>query len=177
MTRKSTRTRKNDSPKDISGVEECIANNWKGNFNIKRPFHFNQKHLACYERIKQDDTNMVFIDGPAGSAKTYLAVLAALELIKEKKIENVMYIRSVIESASRSIGALPGEVDDKFSPYAMPLLEKVKEVTSDSTCEMLKTNGIIQAIPVNFVRGLTFNNTFVIVDEIQNLTLVKLLLF
>lgn len=174
MTRKSTRPRKTDSTRDTSTVEECIASNWMSNFNIKRPFHFNQKHLACYERIKQDDTNMVFIDGPAGSAKTYLAVLAALELIKEKKIENVMYIRSVIESASRSIGALPGEVDDKFSPYAMPLIEKVREVTSDSTCEMLKTNGIIQAIPVNFVRGLTFNNTFVIVDEIQNLTLSEI---
>jgi phosphate starvation-inducible PhoH-like protein len=113
----------------------------------------------------------VFVDGPAGSAKSYIAVLAGLELIKDQKTRGITYIRSVIESASRSIGALPGEVDDKFLPYAMPLIEKVKEITSDSTCETLKSSGIIQAIPVNFVRGLTFNDTVVVVDEIQNLTM------
>ena len=154
----------------LAGIESGMAATFSYNFKIKKPFHFNENHKAFYDSIKCDDTNMTFVDGPAGSAKSYIAVLAALELFKEKKIKNIIYIRSVIESASRSIGSLPGEVDDKFLPYAMPLLEKVKEITDDATCLQLKTANIISAIPVNFCRGLTFNDSMVIIDEAQNLT-------
>jgi len=154
----------------LAGIESGMAATFSYNFKIKKPFHFNENHKAFYDSIKCDDTNMTFVDGPAGSAKSYIAVLAALELFKDKKIKNIIYIRSVIESASRSIGSLPGEVDDKFLPYAMPLLEKVKEITDDATCLQLKTANIISAIPVNFCRGLTFNDSMVIIDEAQNLT-------
>lgn len=154
----------------LAGIESGMAATFSYNFKIKKPFHFNENHKGFYDSIKCDDTNMTFVDGPAGSAKSYIAVLAALELFKEKKIKNIIYIRSVIESASRSIGSLPGEVDDKFLPYAMPLLEKVKEITDDATCLQLKTANIISAIPVNFCRGLTFNDSMVIIDEAQNLT-------
>jgi len=153
-----------------SSIESSIALNFCFNFKIKKPFHFNEAHKAFYDTIKADDTTMVFVDGPAGSAKSYIAVLAALELFKDKKIKHINYIRSVIESASRSIGALPGEVDDKFLPYAMPCLEKVREITDDSTCLQLRNANVISATPVNFVRGLTFNDSVVIVDEAQNLT-------
>lgn len=155
---------------DCNGIDTELSANFSYNFKIKKPFHFNTLHKEFYDSIKNESTNMSFVDGPAGSAKSYIAVLAALELFKEKKIKNIIYIRSVIESASRSIGALPGEVDDKFLPYAMPLLEKVKEITDDATCLQLKNANIISAIPVNFCRGLTFNDTVVIVDEAQNLT-------
>lgn len=154
----------------LAGIESGMAATFSYNFKIKKPFHFNENHKGFYDSIKCDDTNMTFVDGPAGSAKSYIAVLAALELFKDKKIKNIIYIRSVIESASRSIGSLPGEVDDKFLPYAMPLLEKVKEITDDATCLQLKTANIISAIPVNFCRGLTFNDSMVIIDEAQNLT-------
>jgi phosphate starvation-inducible PhoH-like protein len=155
---------------DSTNIESSIALNFCFNFKIKKPFHFNEAHKAFYDTIKADDTTMVFVDGPAGSAKSYIAVLAALELFKDKKIKHINYIRSVIESASRSIGALPGEVDDKFLPYAMPCLEKVREITDDSTCLQLRNANVISATPVNFVRGLTFNDSVVIVDEAQNLT-------
>lgn len=170
MPREKARKRKTVGLDELEDLESSIQNNWLYNFKVKKPFHFNNNHMQFYECIKQENTNMVFIDGPAGCAKTYIAVLAALELIKEQKTRGITYIRSVIESASRSIGALPGEVDDKFLPYAMPLIEKVKEVTDDSTCAMLQQNNIIHAVPVNFVRGLTFNDSVVIVDEAQNLT-------
>jgi len=154
----------------LAGIESGMAATFSYNFKIKKPFHFNETHKAFYDSIKCDDSNMSFVDGPAGSAKSYIAVLAALELFKDKKIKNIIYIRSVIESASRSIGSLPGEVEDKFLPYAMPLLEKVKEITDDATCLQLKAANIISAIPVNFCRGLTFNDSMVIIDEAQNLT-------
>ena len=171
MTHKSpARKRKTAGLDELSDIENSIQKNWLFNFKIKKPFYFNTSHRAFYECIKREETNMVFVDGPAGSAKSYIAVLAGLELIKDQKTKGITYIRSVIESASRSIGALPGEVDDKFLPYAMPLLEKVKEVTDYGTCDLLQANNIIHAVPVNFVRGLTFNDSIVIVDEAQNLT-------
>ena len=158
-----------------NSIENSIEANFViSSFKIKKPFHFNEKHKSFYDCIKDDETNMAFVDGPAGSAKSYIAVLGALELFKEKKIKHITYIRSVIESASRSIGALPGEIDDKFSPYAMPLIEKVKEITDDSTAIILKDGNVISAIPVNFVRGLTFNDSVVIVDEVQNMTLEEI---
>ena len=113
---------------------------------------------------------MGFVDGPAGSMKTYIAVYAGLELIKQEEFQRMVYIRSVTESAERSLGSLPGEIDDKFSPYAIPLEEKVTEITDSGTYSMLKQKGVVEAIPVNFVRGLTFNNSLVIVDEAQNLS-------
>lgn len=174
MTRKVARKRKTAGLEEVSEIEASFQKNWILDFKIKKPFHFNTNHQQFYNSIKADETNMAFVAGPAGSAKSYIAVLAGLELLKEKKISSIIYIRSVIESASRSIGALPGEIDDKFSPYAMPLIEKITEITDSSTCNNLKSNEIIRAVPVNFVRGLTFNDSLVIVDEAQNLSLSEL---
>jgi PhoH-like ATPase len=109
--------------------------NWLLDFNIKKPFYFNPKHKEFYNCIKHKDTKIAFVDGPAGSMKTYIAVYAGLELIKrEKQFSRLVYIRSIAESAEKSLGSLPGEIDDKFSPYAIPLLEKVIEITNQGTC-------------------------------------------
>jgi len=173
MSRKVARKRKSDGLEDAEEIQTSLQRNWFLNFKIKKPFHFNELHKMFYDSIKREETNMVFVDGPAGTGKSYISVLAALELYKEQKIKTIIYIRSVVESASRSIGALPGEVDNKFSPYAAPLLEKVKEITDETTFNLLNTNHVLQAIPVNFVRGLTFNDAVVIVDEFQNLDLAE----
>mgnify|MGYP001948813726 CR=1 FL=1 len=122
-------------------------------------------HRQFYNCLKSSTTKMAFVDGRAGTMKTYIAVYAALEMIYDSLYDKLIYIRSVAESAEKSLGSLPGEVDDKFLPYAMPLLEKVQEITNNSTSNMLRQRGVIEAIPVNFVRGLTFNKSIVIVDE------------
>ena len=75
--------------------------------------------------------------------KTYIAVYAGLELLKDEEYDRLVYIRSIVESAEKSLGSLPGEVDDKFSPYAIPLLEKVTEITNQGTTSMLKHKGMI----------------------------------
>jgi|TARA_R100000152_G_C6779801_1_gene211826 phosphate starvation-inducible PhoH-like protein len=168
MSVKSARLRRVSSA-DIE-LTESLHKNWLFNFKIKRPFYFNPKHREFYNCIKSPKTKMGFVDGPAGSMKTYIAVYAGLELIKQEEFQRMVYIRSVTESAERSLGSLPGEIDDKFSPYAIPLEEKVTEITDSGTYSMLKQKGVVEAIPVNFVRGLTFNNSLVIVDEAQNLS-------
>lgn len=167
-------SRRFEVEEDASSIVEKLESNWENTFVIKKPFYFTPNHLAFKDGLLEESTKIGFVDGPAGSAKSYLAVLVALELLKAEKIENIIYIRSVIESASRSLGALPGEVEDKFLPYAMPLIEKVSEISGPAVANRLKAAGVLTAIPVNFVRGLTFNNSFVIIDEAQNLTRAEL---
>jgi phosphate starvation-inducible protein PhoH and related proteins len=167
----SRRTKKQAAEIDSSDDDDMFNGDWLLDFNIRKPFHFRPKHAEFYNIISDRTTNMALVDGPAGTAKTYIAVYAALEMLREQEdIEKIVYIRSIVESADRSLGSLPGEIDDKFSPYMMPLIEKVTEICGPGTCTMLKSKGLIDAIPVNFVRGLTFNKTCVIVDEAQNLT-------
>lgn len=139
------------------------------NFDIKCKFDFNETHKGFLQLLDCEQTKMVLVDGPAGSGKTYLSVLAALTLLSQRKIENIIYIRSVVESAAKSIGALPGELDEKFRPWAIPLMEKLDELVSKTTTHNLMADDTIKCIPVNFVRGMTFNNSFVIVDEAQNM--------
>ena len=167
MSVKSARSRRVSSDIELA---ESLQKNWLLSFKIKRPFYFNPKHQEFYNCIMNPKTKMGFVDGPAGSMKTYIAVYAALQLIREDQFQRLVYIRSVTESAERSLGSLPGEIDDKFSPYAIPLEEKVTEITDAGTYSMLKQRGVVEAIPVNFVRGLTFNKALVIVDEAQNLS-------
>ena len=167
----SRRTKKQAVEIDSSDEDDMFNGDWLLDFNIRKPFYFRPKHAEFYNIIGDKTANMALVDGPAGTAKTYIAVYAALEMLREQEdIEKIVYIRSIVESADRSLGSLPGEIDDKFSPYMMPLIEKVTEICGPGTCTMLKSKGLIDAIPVNFVRGLTFNNTCVIVDEAQNLT-------
>ena len=166
----STKTARKRREVTVDNLDESFSENWLMNFNIKKPFYFNPAHKEFYRCIKHKDTKIAFVDGPAGSMKTYIAVYAGIELLKDKQYDRIVYIRSIAESAEKSLGSLPGEVDDKFSPYAIPLDEKVIEISGAGTCNMLKQKGLIEAIPVNFVRGLTFNKTLVIVDEAQNLS-------
>tara|TARA_R100001129_G_scaffold6790_1_gene5248 strand:+ start:25 stop:753 length:729 start_codon:yes stop_codon:yes gene_type:complete len=167
MSIKTVRKRRASSDLDLA---EAFEHNHLFSFKIKRPFYFNPAHKQFYNCLKNTNTKMAFVDGPAGSMKTYIAVYAGLELIRDESFSRLVYIRSIAESAEKSLGSLPGEIDDKFSPYAIPLDEKVSEIAGPGVCSNLKKQGLIEAIPVNFVRGLTFNKSLVIVDEAQNLS-------
>jgi phosphate starvation-inducible PhoH-like protein len=113
---------------------------------------------------------MIFLDGPAGSMKSYLAVYSAMELLKSNKVDKIIYVRTVVESSSKSMGFLKGDEDMKLAPYILPMLEKAWEITDKMTVNQLLEQEYLKAIPVNFARGLTFNNSAVIFDESQNAT-------
>jgi len=139
------------------------------NFKIDQKFHFNERHKALVDRAMDDTSQIIFCDGPAGSSKTYCAVFVALTMLKEKKIDEIVYIRSIVESATRKLGSLPGEVDEKFKPWSIPLVEKCDELVGKQVTNMLFDSNYMKCVPVNFLRGSTFTNSVVIVDEAQNL--------
>jgi len=155
-------------------IKESIEKNTFLNFNVTQKYDITPVHEQFLENCFKDECKMVLVDGPAGSAKTYLSVYVALQLLRTRKVQEIIYIRSIVESASKSMGSLPGEVDEKFLPWCFPLFEKLNEFLDKSMSSNLITEEYIKCVPVNYVRGLTFNNACVIVDEAQNLTPVEL---
>lgn len=139
-------------------------------FEVSKKYTLRDSHKSFVELGFRNEVNMMFVDGPAGSAKTFSAAYLGLHLLKSRRVEEIVYIRSIIESASKSMGSLPGEIDDKFYPWSIPLKEKLDELLIPGVSDNLFATGLVRAIPVNYVRGLTFMDSFVIVDEAQNLT-------
>lgn len=121
--------------------------------------------LALDKKVK-----MLLVSGPAGTTKTYLAVLAALMLMNEKRISDIVYVRSIVESADVKMGTLPGEADDKLSPYTRPLLDKLDELLPKEHIQYLIKDNRVEGLPVGYLRGLNWNAKAIIGDEMQNLT-------
>lgn len=168
-TKKAPRKRKE---RDIT---EEFTDHIKKNFDcstitLRNNYPMTDNQQKFYYLTQTPSTNMVFVDGPAGSSKTFLAVYSALELLKDGHVDRIIYIRSVVESSSRSIGYLKGDESEKFHPYIMPMMDKLGEILNKNDVFHLMEHEYIKAIPVNFVRGLTFHRCAVILDEAQNTT-------
>ena len=135
---------------------------------IKERNDLTEKQKQLIELILDKKTRIVFINGPAGTAKTWCAVYVGLLFLNKKLVSDICYIRSVIESASRSLGFLPGDSDEKLEPFLMPLMDKLEEFLDKSTINNLIKEKRIQGLPVNFLRGASYNTKFIIADEAQN---------
>lgn len=135
---------------------------------IIRDLPWTEKQKAIIELIQDKNTKIVFLNGPAGCSKSLLAVYCALKLLNYKKISDIIYIRSIIESASKSLGSLPGEAENKFKPFAAPMVDKMEELLTNHDIKRLFEDERIHPIPVNYLRGASYNVNFVIADEMQN---------
>jgi phosphate starvation-inducible PhoH-like protein len=117
-----------------------------------------------------NNTKIIFLSGPAGSSKSFLSVLASLELMNMKKISDIIYIRSIVESSDNKMGFLPGDASEKLSPYLEPLLEKLEEMLDTSDINNLQKEKRIEGKPTGYLRGLSWNAKAIIMDEAQNST-------
>jgi phosphate starvation-inducible PhoH-like protein len=123
------------------------------------------------------DTKIMFVAGPAGSSKTYMAVYSALRRLVEDGSLDLLYVRTIIECADKGLGALPGDIEEKFNPYMAPLQDKLYEIlpkTNTAKGELFE-KGRIDAMPINFLRGANWSNKTVILDEAQNATFKELM--
>ena len=119
-------------------------------------------------------TKVIFVTGPAGTSKTFLAVFHALNMINDKKVSDLIYIRSAVESSDSKLGFLPGETDDKLAPYIQPLLDKMVEMLPKGDIDILRKEERVTGVPVGFLRGLNWNAKVIISDESQNMTYKEL---
>ncbi|RIZ71287.1 MAG: hypothetical protein D0530_04995 [Methylococcales bacterium] len=127
--------------------------------------------------VTSKDVKVVFVSGPAGTSKTFCAVLATLKLLSDKRLSDVVYIRSAVESADQKIGFLPGEINSKIHPYIQPLLDKLEELIPKNEVEMLTKEQRIVGMPISFLRGLNFAAKGLILDEAQNCTYNEIFTF
>lgn len=132
----------------------------------ERPMTENQK--AFLSMALDKNVKMIIISGPAGTSKSWLSVLASLHLMNQKKVSDILYVRSVVESADVKMGFLPGEKEDKMSPYVQPLMDKLDELLPKDEIKYLQGEDRLQGFPVGYLRGLSWNAKAVIGDEMQN---------
>ena len=128
------------------------------------------KQIELIEILQSKNTKCVFISGPAGTSKTYTSILAGLNLINQKRVSEIVYVRSIVESSDSKLGFLPGEMDEKMSPYIQPLIDKLEELLSKHDIDKLKKEERIHGFPINFLRGLSWNAKCIVADEAQNMT-------
>ena len=140
-----------------------------------RDIEWTPKQKEFIDLILDKKSQIIFIEGPAGSSKTYLSVYCGLQLMNLKRISDIIYVRTVVESASRSLGFLPGEFEEKFKPFSAPLEDKLSEFLSENQIRMLKNDERILAIPINYLRGANFNAKFILADESQNFNIKELI--
>jgi len=143
----------------------------KVDLTIKQKFELTEKHKQFISLVTDRNNKLIFCNGPAGTAKTYCTVYAALQLLERKSFKQILYLRSIVECSDKSLGALPGELYDKIAPFAAPFMEKLAELTTPATVNGLSEKGMIDVQPINFLRGTTFHDKIVILDEAQNITI------
>jgi len=142
---------------------------FKEELKIKE-LNWTEKQKEFINTALNRDVKMMFISGPAGSSKTLLSIYCSLQLIKEKKVSDIIYIRSPVESSDSKIGFLPGDADEKLKYYNLPFADKLDELLSKQHTEVLSNQGRLQSHPLSFVRGMSWNCKAIILDEAQNCT-------
>lgn len=107
--------------------------------------------------------------GPAGTGKTYLAVVMAVAALRNKEVSKIILTRPAVEAGER-LGFLPGDLQDKVDPYLRPLYDALQDILGLDSYQKLMAKGIIEIAPLAYMRGRTLENAFIILDEAQNTT-------
>ena len=120
--------------------------------------------------------DLTFCCGPAGTGKTYLAVAAAVTLLKQGRIRKLVLVRPAVE-AGEKLGFLPGDLAQKVNPYLRPLLDGLHDMMPYEQVERFMHNDIVEIVPLAFMRGRTLNDAIIILDEAQNATKSQMMMF
>ncbi|MEL6372253.1 MAG: PhoH family protein [Pseudomonadota bacterium] len=131
----------------------------------------NESQQALLDAI--DSSPLVFAAGAAGTGKTYLAVAKGVEALESGRVKRIVLSRPAVE-AGESLGFLPGDMEEKLSPYLRPLYDALCDRLSIKRLKALTAEGVIEIAPIAYMRGRTLNNAYVVIDEAQNCTYSQL---
>ena len=167
-----------DPPTTRSTASELGGNAWEGDLSVYaggRPVKAKTDQQAAYlDAIRTHE--LVFGIGPAGTGKTYLAVAAAVHMLKTGLVQKIVLARPAVEAGER-LGFLPGDLQDKVNPYLRPLIDALHDMLDYPTIRRFTENDVIEVSPLAFMRGRTLNNAMVILDEAQNTTRGQMKMF
>ncbi|MBD7935810.1 MULTISPECIES: PhoH family protein [Cytobacillus] len=150
--------------------EEEIMKNAKGKSIRVKTLGQRQYIMA----MRQKD--LVFGIGPAGTGKTYLAVVMAVNALKNGQVKKIILTRPAVE-AGESLGFLPGDLKEKVDPYLRPLYDALHDILGAEHTERLIERGTIEIAPLAYMRGRTLDDAYVILDEAQNATQAQMKMF
>ena len=140
---------------------------------VKQKVKLLPKNLAqekYIDALENDNINIVFAVGVAGSGKTYLATLWAISQLKAGAIDKIVITRPNIAVDDKDIGFLPGDIYQKMSPWTKPILDVFEEYYSVKDITFMIENNIIELLPLAYIRGRTLKNSAILLDEAQNTT-------
>lgn len=161
--------------------DNLASNTQQSKFQFKANMRFkNKKQKDMYTSILSN--RITFVRSPAGTGKTFIALLAALELIRNPKynINNIILTKPIVEiSSSKGLGHLPGTVDEKTSVYFAHFYDNLTKIIGEKSIKFLKDSGVLKECVLNYIRGITFGTyddnqnpigSVCILDESQNCT-------
>jgi len=136
------------------------------------PRNFRQRQFL--DLILKND--LVFGIGPAGTGKTFLAMIAALHSLLEGKVQRIVLARPAVE-AGEALGFLPGDLEEKLLPYLRPLYDAMDDVLGPVEARKLVETGVVEIAPLAYMRGRTLGKCFALLDEAQNTTKSQMMMF
>ncbi len=169
------RTGGRSSPRSAMGVGPL---SWEGDLHVfvdgrrTEPRTANQE--AYLEAIRTND--LTFGIGPAGTGKTFLAVAAAVHLLRAERARKLVLVRPAVE-AGEKLGFLPGDLVEKVNPYLRPLLDALHDMLDYSTIRRYLASDVVEIAPLAFMRGRTLNGSVILLDEAQNTTAGQMKMF
>ncbi|MFZ5946041.1 MAG: PhoH family protein [Bacillota bacterium] len=135
------------------------------------------KTLGQYKYVKAiKENDIVFGIGPAGTGKTYLAVVMAIKALRNKEVQRIILTRPAVE-AGEKLGFLPGDLQEKVDPYLRPLYDGLFDILGLETAQKYMEKRIIEIAPLAYMRGRTLDDSFIILDEAQNTTPEQMKMF
>ncbi len=170
---KNSAGKNEEEPKDKSPK---IPQRTKIDYTLSiRGLDWTEKQKAFIDLALDKNTKIIFLSGPAGTSKSILAVYCALLMLNEKRISDIIYVRTIVESAAISMGTLPGDEHSKMKYFVSVLNDKLEELLPAGDIKKLNADERVKGMPVNYLRGASYNAKAVIVDEAQNGTFNELL--
>jgi len=140
----------------------------KSSFLIAEPFAWNYKQAEILEQMLHYKAKCVIVDSLAGTGKTIMSTFAALKMLQKGECKKIYYVRSAVESANSKLMALPGSWEEKINVYGGPLNDALNKLLKPDEIEGFLKSKTIEIIPLSYLRGRSFNDCVIIVDESQN---------
>ena len=154
---------------NVDGDETIVLHTHKGTVQARTLGQ--KKYLKAVQ-----GNDIVFAIGPAGTGKTYQAVAMGVYALKSRAVDRIIITRPAVEAGER-LGFLPGDLKEKVDPYLTPLYDALNDMIPKERLKYYLSQKIIEIAPLAYMRGRTLHNSFIILDEAQNATLMQMKMF